>query len=335
MWLLVLLGVLAGVAGAGRALHARGGCGDVSEQVAPSCGAWWGVYTLRGADPAQAVRDLEGKVGRRFDITLRYHDFSRTASGTFPDEYERDLGRDRLQFVAWESRLYREDRDLAWADVAAGEYDADVVRPAARRIREAGMPLMLSFDPEMDRLLEKKGTAADYVAAARHVHDVFREEGVVTVTWAWVTTGYLGEGNADTLKAVYPGDAYVDWVGYDPYNYFRCNGSPWKSFEETVSPTYDWLKDNGFGGKPFVLAEYGTQFDPADPERARRWYEDVPQVLGEHPDIKALVRWDSSFDCGLEIDNGPGMVEAFAEAGRDAAFAQPGLRAFLHDPAMR
>jgi hypothetical protein len=62
---------------------------------------------------------------------------------------------------------------------------------------------------------------------------------------------------------------------------------------------------------------HGTQFDPDDPGRSRRWYTDIPEVLREHPQIKGLVRWDSDFDCGLQIDSGPGMLAAFREAGLD------------------
>jgi len=38
-------------------------------------------------------------------------------------------------------------------------------------------------------------------------------------------------------------------------------------------------------------------------------------VLKQYPRLKALVRWDSDTECTLRIDAGPGMVEAFKQAG--------------------
>jgi len=54
---------------------------------------------------------------------------------------------------------------------------------------------------------------------------------------------------------------------------------PCRSFSGTVKPFYSWLMDNGYGGKPFMLAEYGTIENPAtrrprqtgSPVRQHRW----------------------------------------------------------------
>ena len=131
------------------------------------------------------------------------------------------------------------------------------------------------------------------MAAARHVHDLFVEQDVTNVQWVWTTTGYLAQGNQAVLRAVYPGDHYVDWVGYDPYNFYRCTGAAWRDFEQTIKGGYAWLVANGYGGKPFMIPEYGTQFDPADPARSTQWYESIPQVLRRYPNLKAVIRWDS------------------------------------------
>ncbi|GGL56991.1 glycoside hydrolase family 26 protein [Planomonospora parontospora] len=293
---------------------------SVSELLVPSCGVWWGVYSIRGADLTSSVTDLEQRTGRAFDIVLRYHDFSgRPGPGVFPDESELELGASRMLFFAWESRLFSEKTELRWSDIAAGRHD-DVIRAAADRIRDYGKKVFISFDPEMDRRTTgqdiEKGTPAEYVEAARHVHRLFAEAGAANTVWVWTVTGYLGEGNDERMAAMYPGDEYVDWVAYDPYNFYGCKGSAWETFEQSISGTYRWLTDNGLGHKPFMLPEYGTQYDPADPARSTQWYTDIPATLQRYPNIKGMIRWDSDFGCGLRLDNGPGMVDSFAEAGR-------------------
>ncbi|MFE3453696.1 glycoside hydrolase family 26 protein [Nonomuraea sp. NPDC059194] len=301
---------------------------SVDEILVPSCGAWWGVYSIKGKTLTTSVTDIEQRVGRRFDIVLRYHDFSgKPGPGVFPDASEIELGASRMLFFAWESRLYGDDVNLTWPDLAAGAHD-EVIRQAATRIREYGKRVFVSLDPEMDRLSDhgpKKGTPADYVAAARRVHRLFEEAGVTNAVWVWTVTGYLGGANGERMKAMYPGDEYVDWVAYDPYNFYACQQAPWETFEESIAKPYHWLEREGFGDKPFMLPEYGTQFDPADPGRAQQWYRDIPAVLKEKfPNIKGMIRWNSDFNCGLGLDNGPGMLDAFAEAGRDP-YLNPGV----------
>jgi Glycosyl hydrolase family 26 len=283
-------------------------------RLAPNCGALWGIYTLQGGDPTSSVTTLESRVGRRFDVTLRYHDFSHSFPGQFPDQHEQKLGQDRVLFMSWQAQVYASQTGLKWRDIAAGRYGAEFVVPAAQRIKTYGKPLFIAFDAEFD-LRPDKGTPADYVAAYRHVHDVFREQGVTNVVWVWITTGYLGGGNADLIKAGYPGDRYADWVGYDPYNFYRCNGSAWETFEQTIADTYRWLMEQGFGDKPFFLSEYGTQYDPSDGARSTAWHRSIADTLTRYPNIKGLVRFDSQ-TCGVQINSGPGMLEAFADAGR-------------------
>ena len=297
--------------------------------LAPRCGALWGVYTLEGPDPETAVYDLEQEVGRRFDVALRFHDFSYHPNlGQFPDDYEREMGRDRTLFFSWQARVSETDTDIPWRDIANGDYDDDYVRTAARRIREYGEPVFLAFDPEFDRLTSSKGPVEDYAAAYRRVWDVFEEEGVDNVAWAWVPTGYVGADNEQRLMDGYPGDDYVDWVGYDPYNFYECNGTDWEDFEQTIEAGYAWLERSGLGDKPIILSEYGTQYDADEPERSQQWHRDIPEVLERYPNLKGLVRFDADGvfygsdgedgpSCGFYIDNGPGMAESFAEAGLD------------------
>lgn len=292
-------------------------------KYAPACGALWGVYTLQRGSTETAVTNLESLVGRKFDITQRYHDFSSTpVQGTFPDAAERNLAAGgRLPFIAWQARVSSSNTSLKYADIASGRYDAAYVVTAADRVKAYGKPIFISFEPEFDTQ-KSRGTPAQYVAAYRHIHDVFRSKGVTNVAWVWQTSGYLGAGNDAYIWSGYPGDAYVDWVGWDPYNFYRCNNSAWKPFERAVQGTYDWLVSKGLGDKPFLLGEYGTQYDPGNPTLSTGWHRDIPAVAKKYPNLKAMMRFDAngffgSNTCNLYIDNGPGMLSSFAAAGKD------------------
>jgi mannan endo-1,4-beta-mannosidase len=63
-----------------------------------------------------------------------------------------------------------------------------------------------------------KVAPAQFVAMWRHIVTLFRSNGANNVIWVWnpnVTTPYT----VQDLKPFYPGDAYVDWVGFDGYFY--------------------------------------------------------------------------------------------------------------------
>lgn len=112
-------------------------------------------------------------------------------------------------------------------------------------------------------------------------------------------------------------------MGYDPYNFYKCNGSSWRTFEQTIAPTYNWFVSKGLGKKPFLLSEYGTQYDSANPAASTQWYDGIPATLRRYPNLKALIRFDgdgvvnSGAHCGMWINNGPRMLDAFSSAGRN------------------
>jgi hypothetical protein len=290
----------------------------VSPTLVPSCGAYWGIYSRRfgNHDVATSVTTWESMLGRRFDIVLMYYDFSnRNGPGRFPDRAMTQLSQDRIPLYDWETRDYVAGTYLRWADIAAGRYDDSVVIPQAQRLKAYGKPVMLGLDHEMDISYPKHGSPAEYRAMYRHVRDVFAAQGVNNVVWVWDVTGWLGGDRGDLVKSFYPGDDLVDWIGYDPYNSGKCKGGGWKTFEQTISTFYRWTESNGLGSKPLLLQEYGLTPDPADAAASQQWYRDIPSVLQRYPRLKALVRWDSDTGCTLRIDAGPGMLDAFKQAG--------------------
>ncbi|NJP33835.1 glycoside hydrolase [Micromonospora thermarum] len=308
------------------------GCGQVSSKLVPSCGAWWGMYSPTNPatwDHGRAVTDIESQVGRRFDIVHRYHDFSNDGSnGAFPDAYEQQQMREgRLMFFAWESRIFSSGTVLTWKDVYSGRHDA-TIDAVAGRIRATGVPVFMGFDHEPEDE-PAKGSDADFVRAWRHVHDRFAAAGAHNAVWVWTMMGW--SGHYSRYAGLYPGDRYVDWVAWDPYNFHVCNGSTvWKSPATTVGSFYRWLDRTGIGaGKPRMLAEFGTNFNSADPDAKRRWFEEFPAALKAHPKIKAAIYFNSAGmttrtnTCDMTMNHDASALAGFARAGRDAYLRQP------------
>ena len=93
-----------------------------------------------------------------------------------------------------------------------------------------------------------------YVAAYRHIHDIFVAEGATNVIWAWCpNVTDVDNSNATTMN-YYPGDDYVDWTGVDGYNWGSTNGG-WQTFQEVFRNIYPLLAAKG---KPIIIGEMAS-----------------------------------------------------------------------------
>jgi Glycosyl hydrolase family 26 len=317
--LVALVSLLSFTAGGTLRAPTAGSC-RLTEKLVPSCGALWGAYVSSGAgqDWTSPFTDVERSVGRRFDIVKRYHDWSNAGEdGQFPDSAEQTLGARgaRILFFAWTSGIYSTGSHVMWRDIARGVYDDSVIVPEARRILSWRLPVFLDFDHEMEGQDRRKdGSPAEYIAAYQHIHDVFDSQGVTNVIWVWTSTGWLA--NVDRIAASYPGDAYVDWIGYDPYNFYTCNGSAWKTPTQTVEPFYDWLIHSGHRNKPFMLAEYGSVTKDGDSNALGMWYGAMAGTLANFPNLKAVVQFDSatSSACDFRVTTSASALAGFARS---------------------
>jgi beta-mannanase len=209
-------------------------------------------------------------------------------------------------------------QDIRWSEITAGRWD-ERINAAAGRLKAYGREVIVAFDPEFDRF-SQKGTMQEYAAAYRYIWQKFQAAGVTNVVWAWVPTGTLGGGRDKMTMDGYPGSQYVDWVGFDPYNFYTCNNSGWDSFESEIAPEYNFFVSQGLGNKPFFIMEYGTAWNPTNPALATAWHNEIPSVLKRYPNLKGLIRFDAnsvSATCNVSIENGPGMLDSFRQAGLD------------------
>ncbi|WP_205471507.1 oligosaccharide flippase family protein [Nocardioides sp. SYSU D00038] len=162
--------------------------------------------------------------------------------------------------------------------IAAGVHD-DVLRAAARDVREADTPLLLRFRWEMDRpnLRSTVGSPETYVAAWRHARAIFAEEGADRAAWVWCPTAAGFEPGGDAAR-FYPGDDQVDWLCVDAY--------PFKELvplADLLAPFLAWARDRPH---PVMIGEFGVPRIGTDAERAAwisaagRWLAGQPSVRG-------------------------------------------------------
>ncbi len=143
------------------------------------------------------------------------------------------------------------------------------------------------------------------------------------MVWTWIITGYLD--HADLFEQMYPGDEYVDWIGYNQYNYYLCHKTDWLSFAQTQYATHDWVRANISDDKPLMLSEFGSASDPERPDRQAEWYAQVPAVLKDLEGVKAALQWnyrDPGPHCDLAVA-GDRAWASLREVAADPHLNQP------------
>jgi hypothetical protein len=294
------------------------GCTAVTD---PTCRVLWGTSAQGGS-----VSEVEDTIGRKFDVI---YFFDSVDSGDLPSDEERQVvDNGQTLHINLEARQFAKPGRPAvrWSAVAAGDFD-DTLTSAAKGLAALDKPFFITFDHEADNKskIAARGTPAQFVAAWRHVRDVFRRAGATQAIWTWVVTGY--PPNYPTVLKLYPGNDAVDWISWDPYDSRGCqNGDvgsdPPQTFAEIARPFYDWLATTGAKSgisldKPYMISETGSAYDPRDPQATAAFFASIPKGLRALPRIRAVTLWNQTAgDCNYMV-NGISQLKPALKAAAD------------------
>jgi hypothetical protein len=285
-----------------------------------------------------AVRAFAEVAGKRPSIVHFYSPFAGCEAGSchafpFPTEMMQRIRRyGAIPMLSWSSQSIPsqiEEPRFRLARVAAGDFDR-YVRRFAIDAREWGHPFFLRFDWEMNGNWFPWGvgangnSAADFVAAWRHVHRIFTQVGAENVAWVW-NPNVDPRGQHAPLGPLYPGDAYVDWTGLDGYDFGNAPGAPRRRvpFDELFGPTYREVTGRIAPGKPLMIGEVGAS------ERGGRkpaWLSEMLTAVPKRfPKVGAVVYFDT-YDDGMDwpLETSKAAEKAFVE-GIAAPIYVPGV----------
>lgn len=247
-------------------------------------GSW--VQPREGQSRREALVAREQDIGRIYAIDHQYYRWD-SAIPTAHEVWTADAG--RIPFVSWNARR-NNGTITTWSRIASGAEDAWIAA-RADAFRAFARPVYLSFHHEPEDDVPAFGQPSDFVAAFRHIVDIFRARGAGNVTFVWTMMAWWFEDGAAVASRFYPGDSYVDVVAADGYNWYPGKpGSRWRSFESVMQSAYAFAEAHG---KPFMAAEYGVQEDPAVPGRKGDWYREILSVIDAWPHLIAVVYFDS------------------------------------------
>lgn len=272
-----------------------------------------GVY-IPGADRDPALLDrYANEVGRQAAIVHAYRDW-------FTQPFEAAAlsalsSRGGIPLITWEPWVQQSEGVSLW-EIASGSHDAYIV-DAARAAAAWGGPLFVRFAHEMngDWYPWARGnngnTAAAYRAAWRHIVRIFRWVGATNVRWVW--TPYVDSGTLP-FKRFYPGDRWVDWAGFDGFNW----GSSFVSFAKIFARSYRAMAK--LTSKPLMIAETGSIEYGGD--KAVWVRRALRRALPRFRQVHALLWWSDVHPKGADcrIDTSIAAVSALGQALRAPRF---------------
>jgi hypothetical protein len=309
-------------------------CGLASKSSAPASSLYWGAWIgdqLTGTEAPWdmgAVSKLEQSVGKQLSMVHFAAPFADCSSSPcsfykFPTSSMEDIRKHgAIPFFSWSSQSTPSslnEPDFQLSDVISGRYD-DYIRGFAEAAKSWGHPFFLRFNWEMNGnwFSWSEGVngnqPGEYVAAWRHVHDIFTSVGATNVSWVWCPNVDPGKEFGD-IAPMYPGDDYVDWTSLDGYNWGTNPVRParWMTFNQLFNSTYHRIVDAIAPTKPMVIGEVGsTEYGGSKAEWITEMLRDLPT---EYPAIHGLL-WFDKFVPGenmdWQLDSSAGATGAFA-----------------------
>lgn len=237
---------------------------------------YYGMYTDQAPFNWATYDATAAKVGETPDMVGYFSGFDQDYRA---NAVTRAWARNTMPLMTWESRPIGQgndvvdDPDYTLSKIYGGQYD-DYLHRFAKSVVATGLPVAIRLDQEMNGVwypwAETDGqgnsingnSPKDYVKMWQYVHDVFQQEGANDlVIWVWspnivnnLPKTHQSEAYTNSL---YPGDAYVDWVGLSAYLRPPYKDDQTPTFAYTFDSSLAQLRDIA-PGKPILLAEIGA-----------------------------------------------------------------------------
>ena len=213
-----------------------------------------------------------------------------------------------------------------YATIVAGKCDV-LIQNIARVVHSFGKPLFFRFaweanvDSNAWSIQATYSSSESFIAAWRHVHEIFSREGVKNVRWVFSVN--VPKANSISIASLYPGDAYVDWTGIDGYNWGTTQSwSHWTSFDETFHSTYQQILAVA-PTKPLMISEFNSASQGGDKSK---WFADAlnSQIPNHYPKIQAIIFFNdnkmSSEGVDWRIETSPSVLRTVSASLRNQIY---------------
>ena len=208
----------------------------------------------------------------------------------------------------------KKDPTYSMQKIVDGKFDRDLIQ-WAKKAKQLKYPIIAEFAPEpngnwfpwsgvFNGGAERTGYGNPllpdgperYRDAYRHIITLFRKEGVKNITWVFhIDANSFLDEEWNSMKAYYPGDKYIDWIGISTYGALQP-GEEWVSFKAVMDKAYPELSKIS-KNKPLAVLEFGVIEYSKDKFRKAKWITNAFNTIksGRYPRIKALSYWNEKW----------------------------------------
>ncbi len=211
--------------------------------------------------------------------------------------------------------IFWEQYDITLDQIVSGESD-DYIKQYANNAKLYGGQIILAPLHEMNGEwspwsgVAQGNTPEKTKLAFQHIRNVFMENQMQNVKWAWVVNN-RSEPNTEENKIenYYPGDNYVDFVGVDGFNFGEPD-EPWLSYTDLFSNALTRLEKYN---KPIYIFSMASAQGSQKPE----WIRDALSKIKSDPRVKGFIWFNENKEKNWLVNSDQASLEVFRESLKD------------------
>ncbi len=277
-------------------------------------GRWVGFYVPGAPLSVDPLVDLQTAIGSRAAVS---NYFQNTSQGFTWTQATNAAGNGSVPMATlefWNPANGIDQPSFRLSTIADGGWDT-YLRSYARGAKEFGGTVLLRPLHEMNGNWYPWGgtvnanVPADFVAAWRHMKDIFSSEGATNVKFVWSpNTESVPNTAENAIRKYWPGDAYVDYIALDGYNYGTGSSwSSWRSFTDLYSAAYSSV--TALSAKPVFVAEIACSTSGGD---KAAWIADMFETIpNRFPRIVGITWFNADKERDWRVESSLDTLAAF------------------------
>ncbi|MDD5644702.1 MAG: glycosyl hydrolase [bacterium] len=275
-----------------------------------------GVFIEGLPESLEGIDEYMTLSGKKPAIISWYSDYS------LPFNKEKALNvfkNDMIPLIIWESWYHDNRNAIKLDDIIKGRHDL-YIEKFAEDIAKVDIPVWICWGHEFNgywypwSIAENEKDAKKFAAAYRHIVDIFRKKNAGNVKWIWTISYKIEYGKDDwnDIKAAYPGDDYVDFLGMTGYNggADAVKGGKWLEFGEIFSRAYGELTSNFPDRDIFILEVASAETGGSKAS----WIRNMDSSLrDDFPAVKGFIWFNVKKERDWRINSSEEALLAFRE----------------------
>ncbi len=222
---------------------------------------------------------------------------------------------------------------IRWADIAAARPGSRLyadMQHQAKQIKAFGDTVYIAFNHEPETESSWYGTPAQFTAAWRKLVSVYRAAGVRNAEYVLTLTAWgFARRDGKNARYYYPGNAYVDYIAADGYNWYRCRGGAWRQLSSILEAQRQFGRQHP--DKGLMVWEFGSTEDPAQPGRKAQWFRNATALFKQpgYAQYDTVLTWEgrlynntrSTNTCNFDYASSTSAKSAWVAMAKDQYYS--------------